>query len=78
MTENTNKLIRQYIPKKSNFNQFNQQNIKEIQYKINNRQRKNLKFFSPKESLSLNLQKIKLNSDVETTDGQVDDKCNLS
>jgi IS30 family transposase len=44
LIENTNKLIRQYIPKKANFDDFNQQQIKEIQYKINNRPRRNLKF----------------------------------
>ena len=49
LVENTNKLIRQYIPKKTNFNKFNNQQIKEIQYKINNRPRKNLNFYSPKE-----------------------------
>jgi IS30 family transposase len=49
LIENTNKLIRQYIPKKTNFNTINQQQIKEIQYKINNRPRKNLNFYSPKE-----------------------------
>jgi len=49
LIENTNKLIRQYIPKKSNFKNINNQKIKEIQYQINNRPRKNLKFYSPKE-----------------------------
>ena len=49
LIENTNKLVRQYIPKKTNFNTLNQQQIKEIQYKINNRPRKNLNFYSPKE-----------------------------
>jgi len=44
LIENTNKLIRQYIPKKINYDTFNQQQIKEIQSKINNRPRKNLNF----------------------------------
>ena len=39
LIENTNKLIRQYIPKKTNFNTISKQQIKEIQYKINNRPR---------------------------------------
>jgi IS30 family transposase len=56
LIENTNKLIRQYIPKKTNFNNLNQQQIKDIQYKINNRPRQNLKFYSPKESFFLSLQ----------------------
>ena len=49
LIENTNKLIRQYIPKKTNFDSLNEQQIKEIQYKINNRPRKKLGFYSPKE-----------------------------
>jgi IS30 family transposase len=55
LVENTNKLIRQYIPKKTNFDAINQQQIKEIQYKLNTRPRKNLKFNSPKEIFFLNL-----------------------
>jgi IS30 family transposase len=39
LIENTSKLIRQYIPEKANFNHFNEQQIKEIQHKINNRPR---------------------------------------
>ena len=57
LIENTNKLIRAYIPQKINFDTMNQQQIKEIQYKINNRPRKNLNFYSPKEIFFLNLQK---------------------
>jgi IS30 family transposase len=56
LIENTNKLVRQYIPKKTNFNSLNQQQIKEIQYKINNRPRQNLNFYSPKEIFFLSLQ----------------------
>jgi len=60
LIENTNKLIRQYIPKKTNFDAINKQQIKEIQYKINSRPRKNLNFFSPKEIFFTNLQKKKV------------------
>jgi len=49
LIEYTNKLIRQYIPKKINFDELNQQQIKDIQYKINNRPRELLNFYSPKE-----------------------------
>jgi IS30 family transposase len=56
LIENTNKLIRQYIPKKTNFNKLNEQKIKEIQYKINNRPREKLNFYSPKEIFFLYLQ----------------------
>jgi IS30 family transposase len=53
--ENTNKLIRQYIPKKANFDDFSEKQIREIQYKINNRPRKKLNYYSPKEIFFLNL-----------------------
>jgi len=56
LIENTNKLVRQYIPKKTNFNKFNNQQIKEIQYKINNRPREKLNFYSPKEIFFLSLE----------------------
>lgn len=36
-SEYTNKLIRQYIPKKANFNIFDNQYIMNVQYKINRR-----------------------------------------
>ncbi|MGI6521183.1 MAG: IS30 family transposase [Fermentimonas sp.] len=47
LNEYTNKLVRQYIPKKTNFNQVNGEQIKQIQYKINRRPREKLKFNSP-------------------------------
>lgn len=47
LIEYTNKLIRQYIPKKSNFNDFNDLTIKKIQEKINARPREKLNFDSP-------------------------------
>ena len=55
LIENTNKLIRQYIPKGTNLNTLNKQQIKEIQHKINSRPRKKLNFNSPKEIFFLNL-----------------------
>jgi IS30 family transposase len=48
LSEYTNKLVRQYIPKKSIFETYNEQDIKDIQYKINRRPRKNLNYDSPK------------------------------
>ena len=48
LSEYTNKLVRQYIPKKSIFNNYNDQEIKEIQHKINRRPRKNLNYDNPK------------------------------
>jgi IS30 family transposase len=55
LIENTNKLIRQYITRKTNFNKLNEQQIKEIQYKINNRPGEKLNFYSPKEIFFLSL-----------------------
>ncbi len=49
LIEYTNKLYRQYIPKKTSFKNFNKQKIKEIQYEINKRPRKKLNFSSPLE-----------------------------
>lgn len=48
LSEYTNKLVRQYIPKKSIFSMYNEQEIKEIQYKINRRPRKKLNYDNPK------------------------------
>ena len=46
--ENTNKLIRQYIPKHTNFDDLTDKKIASIQKKINNRPRQKLKFETPK------------------------------
>lgn len=47
--ENTNGLIRQYIPKGTDFKDISQQKIKMIQRKINARPREKLNFLSPDE-----------------------------
>jgi len=49
LSEYSNKLIRQYVPKKSNFDIFDDEFIKQVQYKINRRPRKNLEFKRPKD-----------------------------
>jgi len=49
LSEYTNKLISQYVPKKSNFDDFNSKCLIDIQYKINRRPRENLSFDSPKD-----------------------------
>ena len=46
--ENVNKLIRQYIPKKSNFNNIPDQYVKNVAKKLNHRPRKKLNFSNPK------------------------------
>jgi len=48
LSEYTNKLIRQYIPKKSVFADYSDEYILDKQYKINRRPRENLNFDSPK------------------------------
>jgi IS30 family transposase len=47
--ENTNGLIRQYIPKKTDFSTITDQYIQKIQNKLNNRPRKRLNFLTPNE-----------------------------
>ena len=47
--ENTNKLIRQYIPKRIDFNSLTDNTIQQIQDRINNRPRKRLNFEKPAE-----------------------------
>ena len=54
LSEYTNKLIRQYIPKKSVFEKFSNEYITDMQHKINRRPRENLKFENPK-SIFFNL-----------------------
>ena len=51
--ENMNGLIRQYIPKKADFNDFTNQQIMKIQHKINNRPRKKNNFLTPIEVIKL-------------------------
>jgi len=50
--ENANRLIRQYLPKKTNFHDVDIQCIKQIQDKLNNRPRKKLGFLTPNEFFS--------------------------
>ena len=46
--ENTNKLIRQYIPKKDSFDNYTDKRIMSIQKKLNQRPREKLNFSTPK------------------------------
>lgn len=47
LNEYTNRLIRQYIPKKTDFNDINDNQIRDITMKLNRRPRKKLNFKSP-------------------------------
>jgi hypothetical protein len=49
LSEYTNGLVRQYIPKNTDFKYITDKEIKEYQYKINNRPRKVLDFEKPKD-----------------------------
>jgi transposase, IS30 family len=51
LNENTNGLIRQYIPKSQNFKELSPQDFQTVQDKLNNRPRKSLGFLSPIEFL---------------------------
>lgn len=55
LIEYTNKLFRQYISKEADFDDYNNKQIKEIQYRINGMSRYKLNFYSPKEMFFLNL-----------------------
>lgn len=47
--ENMNGLIRQYIPKKANLNQYSDRDISVIQERLNDRPRKSLQYLTPNE-----------------------------
>ena len=49
LSEHTNGLVRQYIPKNTDFKDITDKEIREYQYKINNRPRKVLDFQKPKD-----------------------------
>lgn len=51
--ENTNGLIRRYFPKGTNFNDITENQLKEVEYKLNNRPRKVLGYKTPSEIMAL-------------------------
>ena len=53
--ENTNGLIRGYFPKGTNFNNVTENQLKEVQEKLNNRPRKIIKYKTPKEMMDFEL-----------------------
>jgi IS30 family transposase len=50
--ENLNKLIRQYFPKKTDFSKVSEEEIYEVQEKLNNRPRKSLNYRTPNQILT--------------------------
>ena len=53
--ENTNGLIRRYLPKGTNFNEIDIKQIQNIQQKLNNRPRKIIGYKTPKEMMDIEL-----------------------
>ncbi len=60
--ENTNGLIRRYLPKGTSFAQINQKQLQIIQDKLNNRPRKILGYNTPQEMMDLERKKLYLNT----------------
>jgi len=56
--ENTNGLIRRYLPKGTNFNEIDEKNLQNIQEKLNNRPRKIIGFKTPKEVMDFELKLV--------------------
>jgi len=54
--ENTNKLLRQYMPKKTNLSVHSQEQLDRIAKELNDRPRKTLNFLSPAQKISAVLQ----------------------
>lgn len=54
LNENTCGLIRQYFPKKTNFDDITLNHVDEVERKLNTRPRKSMKFLSPLQVLSTN------------------------
>jgi IS30 family transposase len=58
LNENTNGLLRQYFPKKSDFLVITKEQLKEAENKINNRPRKTLNFATPMQIFSVECNKL--------------------
>ena len=48
-SENTNGLIRQYFPKKTDFREISDKKVLQVQHLLNNRPRKTLDYLTPNE-----------------------------
>jgi transposase, IS30 family len=54
--ENTNKLLRQYMPKKTNLSVYSQEQLDTMAKELNDRPRKTLNFLAPAQKISVVLQ----------------------
>lgn len=62
--EQTNGLIRRYLPKKMSFNSLTQEELNDIVWEINNRPRKCLNYSTPQEAYSRELKQLQINRSV--------------
>jgi IS30 family transposase len=65
--ENTNGLIRRYLPKGTNFNEISENQLQIIQQKLNNRPRKIIGYKTPKEMMDIKLKLVAQNNQKLTT-----------
>ncbi len=49
LNENTNGLIKQYFPKKTDFREISNKEVLHVQHRLNNRPRKTLEYLTPNE-----------------------------
>lgn len=56
--ENTNGLIRRYLPKRTDFNEISEKQLRIIQEKLNNRPRKIIGYKTPKEMMDIELKLV--------------------
>ncbi|WP_452227559.1 IS30 family transposase, partial [Lacinutrix sp. MEBiC02404] len=56
--ENTNGLIRRYLPKGTDFNQIDEKSLMSIQEKLNNRPRKIIGYKTPQEIMDFELKNV--------------------
>ena len=61
LNENTNGLIRDFFPKKTDFTKVSEQELQSVEDNLNNRPRKRLGWLTPAEALAKELNKININ-----------------
>lgn len=62
--ENTNGLVRRYLPRNTSLENINQQDLNDIAWELNNRPRKSLGYATPQEMLELEYSKLPLQVNV--------------